>query len=162
MSRVCIEIEASDKPALGIINVDMTRIVVADEPLQHIAVASDASHGSRRRLQRHGDVAFAGHLRAVGDACLNVGFRQAGIVLQNFRSRGAACEQIEDEGNPNAMPADARLAEATLRIDPDALEKFFARHGEECSGITPRRKARPASPQFAASLRFSAGVLSQT
>jgi hypothetical protein len=30
--------------------------------------------------------------------------------------------------NDASMDANARLAEATLRVDPDPLEEFFARH----------------------------------
>ena len=78
---------------------------------------------------------LAPHLRAVSDAGLDVPGFQAGIVLQNFAFGRAGSQQIQNQRNPNAMAANAGLAEAAFRINPDALEQFFAGKLFMCFGF---------------------------
>jgi hypothetical protein len=59
---------------------------------------------------------------------LDVRFSKPGIAFLNFRDAGAGSEKIENERNPNPVPADARFPEAALRIDPDSSEEFFPVH----------------------------------
>jgi hypothetical protein len=65
---------------------------------------------------------------------VNVGLREARIFRKNLRHRHSRGQQIEDEGYPYTMTADAGFAEAPLRVDPNALEKFLACHGESLAG----------------------------
>jgi hypothetical protein len=50
MSHTALEIEASKEVALGVINVDVTGIVVANEPLQDEPMPSDFAHDVSRMI----------------------------------------------------------------------------------------------------------------
>jgi len=70
-------------------------------------------------------MAFAAHLRAIGDAGLDIQRRQAGVLFEQFlwgRPRG---KKVEDKRHPDARPFDAGLAEANPRVDRDAVQQFF-------------------------------------
>jgi hypothetical protein len=43
-------------------------------------------------------------------------------LVRDFRNRGTRRQQIQNQRHPNALAANARLAEASLWIDPDSLK----------------------------------------
>ena len=78
-------------------------------------------------FQRNVHKPFPRHFRTIGDAGQNVRFHESGIILKNFRHRHLIRQQIQNERHPNAVSPYSRFATATLRVDPDAFQQFFAR-----------------------------------
>jgi hypothetical protein len=76
----------------------------------------------RRGRQRNVDVAFARHLRAVGDARQDVFSLNARIIQEDIFERHAVCEEIKDERHPDTVPSDAWLAEAHIRVNRDSRQ----------------------------------------
>jgi len=64
---------------------------------------------------------------------VDVRLLQSGVGVKNFGRGHPASQEMENEGNPDPMTADARLAEADVRINSNALKEFLVRHG----GIIP-------------------------
>ena len=80
MSHTALEIEASKEVALGVINVDVTGIVVANEPLQDESMPPDFAHKSCRLIDFGS--AFYELLRLLIHAALKSCFLRDGL----FRS----------------------------------------------------------------------------
>jgi hypothetical protein len=77
------------------------------------------------RLGRDGDDALACGLRAVGNGRQDVRVRELGIGVEKLRLRVAVCEEVQEEQDPDPCALDARLAEADVGIDADALKQWF-------------------------------------
>jgi hypothetical protein len=75
-----------------------------------------------RGRKRHGDNALARHLGAIGNCRPNIVDSKLRISGQDLFGRLAARKEIENQGNPDARALDARLAEADVGVDGDAVE----------------------------------------
>jgi|SRR5450756_1596768 len=95
-------------------------VAIGAENLQ--AASSDVFVGLELQLLWNGDldVSLAGHLGPVGDAGEDVILREARISLEDVCHALAGGEEIQDEGHPDPMSADARLSETYVRVNRDA------------------------------------------
>ena len=66
--------------------------------------------------KRYVNVTFAGHLRPVCYTGENVRFFDAGVLFEDLLDRPAAGQQVEHQRHPDAVSADARLAEADVGV----------------------------------------------
>src|SRR5947208_15912412 len=82
-----------------------------------------------RRLSPDLDVSLPRHLRAIRDAGPDVLLFEPRIVRQDLGDGPAAGQEVEDQRDPDAMPPEARLAEADVGIDRDPGEYLIACHG---------------------------------
>src|SRR5262249_40160370 len=73
------------------------------------------------RFHGNGHEALTDHLRAVGDARLDIFPGQLRILIQDLLYGAARREEIQDQGDPDARSFDARLAETDIRLDGDAI-----------------------------------------
>ena len=71
-------------------------------------------------FDRNLHISLARHLRAVGDAGEDVALIKLRVLLDDLFARQARRQQIENQRNPDAVPANAGLAETSTRIDPDS------------------------------------------
>jgi hypothetical protein len=74
------------------------------------------------------DIPFTGHLGAVGDARKDIRVVETRIILEDFAMTPTGGEQIKDQGNPNPVPPDTRLAEANARSDRNARQQLVFGH----------------------------------
>ena len=94
----------------------------------------DATHAERNsswayRWTRSAWVNDALTLIPADNLVSNVAFGEPGIVVEDFRNAGATGQEIEDQGDPDPVSADARFAEADLRVDGDPLQQVLSLHG---------------------------------
>ena len=73
-------------------------------------------------LYRYVHVTFAGHLGAIRDTGQNVRFFDARILFEKLLDRPPAGQEVEHQGDPDTVSADAGLAEADVGSDRDAGE----------------------------------------
>src|SRR5258708_1016767 len=78
--------------------------------------------------ERYLDVALARHFRPVGDAGADVGLVDTWIAAQDFLGAHSVRKQVENQGYPDSVPADARLSEAHVRVDRYAGKQLSSRH----------------------------------
>ena len=62
----------------------------------------------------------------MGQSCLDVVRCKRWIRLENLLFRHTVGKILDDESHPDTCTADARLTEAYVRIDRDALQQTFA------------------------------------
>ena len=79
---------------------------------------------------RHADVgrqidsaALACNLGAIRNGGANIVWRELRIRFQDLLRRLAAGEKVENQRHPDARTPDARLAEADVGVDHDAVER---------------------------------------
>ncbi len=85
---------------------------------------------SLKRMSAYFDKSFACHLCSVGDTGENIRFLKLWVLLKYLMDAHPARQHIQDERYPDAMSANAWLAEAHIRVNTHTLEQLFTGHGE--------------------------------
>ena len=107
-----------------------TAVETSKPALAKSAAARSRDSRRARASSRRGqlDEATDRDLGRVGERRAHVRLLELGILIEHLTNAHPVCEQIEDEGDPDPVTADARLATADRRIDADAIKEGFIWH----------------------------------
>lgn len=117
---------------LGLISTKMSR-------LRRLAFAARPRKMSCRHRFNTLDAA---QTRGISDGRPQISGLQVGVIRQNLLFRHVAAQQLQQELDRVAQPANARFSVADIRVNRDAGKQLLARHAAKMTPAQCRCKAR--------------------